>query len=445
MIDSIVQLREALLASGQKIRMKPGTYFVEDCLADGQTVFHATGSNNHFDLRGVILQVDTAVLAQMKAKAAHDLATYRIDGNHQTFEGAVFEDVGEKPPAISLPEFEIAGDGNVFKDCTFTIRGSAPYGYGRLFGKGKGRGEFKPTLGERLRKHSAMSIRGDNTQVLGCKFFIRTFGHAISIHGAQDTLVEDTYIEGTLRPTAEILRETSGPAFDQKFIDMFHRPIPSGQMLALAEDGIRAYNNGEKNGQTRRTGAITVLHCTVKRMRGAISLSLASKPARVEDCTVVEAGWTGAGYNVPSDSSVKNCKGDAAFSPLLNQDRSNKRGADISIEVLDAPESCAGHPLAILNGTDHHVTLTHRSAKPLPVSLKILVGAAGDDASPGDEDGENRKAAEVFGKGLRLNNQTPQAVLLTAQSSACVVNSAGPPTDHGRGNQVSGAQRGSDQ
>ncbi len=143
-IGSIAQFREALQASGQKIRMNPGTYLVQDALADNQAVFRATGSNNYFDLRGVTIQVDTQVLALLKAKAAHDLATYRIHGNNLTFEGPTFEDVGEKPPAMSLPEFDVEGAGAVFKDCTFIIRGSAPYGYGRLFGKGKGRGEFKP-------------------------------------------------------------------------------------------------------------------------------------------------------------------------------------------------------------------------------------------------------------------------------------------------------------
>lgn len=440
-IASIAQLREALRADGQKIRMTPGVYLVEDAIEDNQTVFRATGSNNEFDLRGVTLQIATEVLARMKAQRAHDLATYRIHGSGLTFEGATFEDVGDKPPAISLPEFDVQGNGNVFKDCTFIIRGSAPYGYGRLFGKGKGRNEFKPTLGARLQKHSAMSIRGDHTKVLNCNFLIQTFGHAISIHGAQDTLVQDTLIEGTLRPTAEILRETSGPAFEQKFHDMFHRPIPTGRMLALAEDGIRAYNNGDNNGKSRRTGTITVLNCTVKRMRGAISLSLASQPARVENCTVIEAGWTGDGYNVPSGSIVKNCRGDAAFSPLLNQARSNKRGADIGIEVLDAAKYCGNHPLAVVNGADHRVTLTRRGVKPFPLNLNILLGSAGDEASAEEDAREGRAATAVFSKNVRLTNETDQPVLLSEKSSACVVTTAGPVSDHGTANKVTALKR----
>ena len=435
-IDSVAQLRAAMQTSGQKIRMKPGIYRVDDALTDNQTVFRASGSHNHFDLRGVTLQLDTAVLARMTAKTAHELVTYRIAGDHLTFEGARFENIGDQPPAISLPEFDVEGDDVVFQTCSFIVRGSAPYGYGRLFGKGKGRGEFKPTLGARLQKHSAMSIRGDRSKIIGCSFSIQTFGHAISIHGAQDTLVQDTFIEGTLRPTEEILRETSGPAFEQKFIDMFHRPIPPGLMLALAEDGIRAYNNGTKNGQTRRTGTVTALGCTVKRMRGAISLSLASKPARVENCTVLESGWTGDGYNLPSGSIVKNCRGDSAYSPLLNQSRSNKRDVDITLEVLDGPTHQGIHPLAIINGSGHRITLTQHKGKSLAATQTITLGMAGADASAGDEDGESRTGVDLFAKGVRLTNETHQPVLLTENSSACVITTAGPVADKGRNNTV---------
>lgn len=435
-IDSVAQLRAAMHSSGQKIRMKPGTYRVEDALADNQTVFCASGSRNYFDLRGVTLQLDTAVLARMTAKSAHELVTYRIAGDHLTFEGAKFEDIGDQPPAISLPEFDVEGDDVVFQECSFIIRGSAPYGYGRLFGKGKGRGGFKPTLGARLQKHSGMSIRGDRSKIIGCTFSMQTFGHAISIHGAQDTLVQDTFIEGTLRPTAEILRETSGPAFEQKFIDLFHRPIASGLMLALAEDGIRAYNNGTKNGQIRRTGTVTALGCTVKRMRGAISLSLASKPARVENCTVLESGWTGDGYNLPTGSTVKNCRGDSAYSPLLNQSRSNKRDVDITLEVIDGPAHQGTHPLAIINGSGHRVTLTQREGKSLPETQMITLGMAGDDVSSGDEDSESRTGVDFFAKGVRLTNETHQSILLTEKSSVCVIKTAGPVADKGRNNTV---------
>ncbi len=425
-IASIAELRGALTASGQKIRMKPGTYLVQDALADKQTVFQASGSDNEFDLRGVTIQVDTQVLATLKTKRAHELTTYRVTGSNNTFEGAIFEDVGDAPPARSLSDFHVAGNGNVFRDCTFIIRGSAPYGYGSLFGKGTER-----TYQGVLRKHAGMSVRGDNIQVLGCRFFVETFGHAISMHGAQDTLIRDTTVEGRLRSTDDILAETSGPAFEMKFRDMDGHPIPPGCMLALTEDGIRAYFDENHDGK-RRTGAITVINCMVKRMRGGITLSLASKPAHVEGCTVTESGWTGNAYDVPSGSVVKNCKGDAAYSPLLNQYRSNKSDTSIALEVLPAAEYRGPHPLAIINGTGHTITLAG-SGLAAPRDCQIILGAPSGRGESGDDD---EKESAVTAKNIQLANTTPQPVLLTDKTSNCTIASKGPVTNQGAGNQI---------
>lgn len=422
-IGSIAELRDAMTQSGQRIRMKPGVYPVNDTLADNQTVFLASGSNNHFNLRGVTLQLDTKVLAGMKAKKAHELVTYRIYGDNLVFEGAVFEDVGNQPPKKSLPEFSVTGDNCTFKDCAFIIRGSAPYGYGSLFGKGT-----EKTYRGVLKKHSAISVHGDGTKILGCRFRIHTFGHAIHMHGAQDTLVENTTIEGDLRLTDEILAETSGPAFDLNFTDMWDRPITKGKMLALAEDGIRAYLDGEKDGKERRTGRITVKNCTVKRMRGSITLVLASKPTTVENCTAIESGWTGRGYALPSGSAVRNCRGDAAYAPLLILGNSNKKRADIELEVIDAHEYIGNHPLAIINGNSHKVVLTHAAGKPLGHDLKILCGAE-YRASENDDN-------PIACKDLELVNHTVQPVLLSRFSSGCKVTSRAKVTDEGTNNTI---------
>jgi len=425
-ISSIGEFRAALTESAGKVRMKPGVYLVQDALPDNQTLFLASGSNNHFDLRGVTIQVDTAVLARLTAKKAHDLTTYRVTGSNNTFEGAIFEDIGEHPPSRSLADFTVTGDGNIFRDCRFIVRGSAPYGYGCLFGKGTER-----TYEGLLQKHAGLSVRGDNIQIIGCAFFIHTFGHAISMHGSQNTLIRDTTIEGELRPTDDLLKETSGPAFDLKFTDLRGRPIPAGYMLSLTEDGIRAYFDGDHDGK-KRTGAITVINCTVKRMRGGITLALASKPAHVENCTVIESGWTGGAYDVPSGSIVKNCKGDAAYSPLLNQCRSNKNDTTIALELIASTEYRGAHPLAIINGSGHRVTLT-TSAPPLPPACDILVGAATTLGTLSEDEGNDDPSSA---SNVQLTNTTRQPVTLTDTSSHCTVASQGPVTNQGTANQI---------
>lgn len=422
-IDSIPELRLAMTRSDQKVRMKPGTYRVTDALADNQTVFLVSGSNNAFDLRGVTIQVETRVLAEMTSTRAHQLATYRIHGHHLTFEGATFENVGDLPPQRSLSEFALWGDHITFRDCVFIVRGSDPYGYGERFGKGRER-SF-PRL---LQKHSAMSVNGDHTRIIGCRFGIYAFGHAIHVHGGQDTLVRDTYIEGELRSTDDLLAETSGEAFDLGFTDMWGRPIPGGRMLALAEDGIRAYTRGTRDGVERRTGKITVINCHVHRMRGSVALSLAGQPAVVTGTTVTEAGWTGFGYGLPSGSVVRDSRGDAAFAPLLNLTRSNRKGVDVELEVLSASRYAGDHPLAIVNGEDHRVRLTTRDPGALPPELKIVCGF------PTRNDGRDRDSASC--SALALVNETGQPVVMSERAHRCRVTTEGAVVDEGSANEV---------
>jgi hypothetical protein len=419
-VRSLPELRECLTQDGQKIRLEPGVYSVTTAEADGKTVFAVSGSNNTFDLRGVTLQVDTALLAKMKART-HELAAYRITGNGNTFLGGTFENLGEQPPSTSLSEFHVTGDGNTFQDCTFIIRGSAPYGYGDLLGKGR-----KHTV--YLQKHSAMGILGDDTRILGCRFFIHTFGHAIHMHGAQNTLVKDTAIEGALRPSDEILAEKKGPAFENGFRNIYGQRLSPGLRVCLAEDGIRAYLEGERDEKKRRTGDITVEGCTVKRMRGGISLALASGKVAVRNCTATESGYPGHAYALPSEALVRDSRGDAAFAPLLWMLYSEKRGADIELELLEAPRSSGNDLLALINGSGHRITLTAPEGRALDPSLHIACGHAAR------LDGED--AGQAFAKSIRLLNQNPQPVLLDERTSECEVRSVGPVTDRGSGNRI---------
>jgi len=418
-IDSIPALRHAFTEHNQKIRLKPGVYRVSEACEDNKTVFAVSGTKNQFDLRGVTLELDTKVLADMRGKT-HELCVYRILGGSNTFEGAVFEDVGDCVPDKSLSGFSVIGDGNVFQDCAFIIRGSAPYGYGDLFGKGR-------SHDVNLHKHAAMSVSGDHTRILGCKFVIHTFGHAIHMHGAQDTLVKDVNVEGALRLSDEILAEKTGPAFDRDFKDHFDRPVPKGKMICLAEDGIRAYRNGERNGKTRLTGDITVINCTVKRMRGGIALALAAGKVLVEGCTVTESGYPGAAYSLPSNAKVRNSKGDAAFVPLLRMSYSNRRNADIELQVLDAAKYSGNDLLALINGRGHRVKIVKADGKPLVAPLKIVCG---QPCRSDEEDVGNTSAQQ-----LNLINETIQPVILSELSSGCVVRSWGTLTDHGKGNR----------
>jgi hypothetical protein len=431
-ITSIEELREASSQSGRIIHMKPGTYLVSDSLEDNQTVFDFTGSDNHFNLRGVTIQVDTQVLADMTSNEAHQLATYRISGNNITFEGGKFENIGNQPPQRSLPEFILSGDDIAFTNCRFIIRGSAPYGYGDMYGKGAGSYVY-------LKKHSCLSVRGDRALIDGCYFDIKTFGHAISMHGAQDTIIRNSSIIGELRLTDEIYEETEGVAADFDYKIMYPdwkqgQPIPLGEMLSLTEDGIRAYLDGEdRDGNIRRTGHITVENCYVEKMRGGITITMANS-ATVTDCIVVDSGYTGHAYSIPSNSTVRSSFGNAAYSPLLVMPYSNRSDADIELELLGDDYGMGAHPLALLTGRlQNKVKITLSADASFSELRPIIVGSAGDRYTDQNSTPEEL-AINHRAQGYELSNFTPHPVELTQYSYDCSIISCGDVVDYGSDN-----------
>ncbi len=431
-VDSIAQLRKVMQRDDQNIRMKPGTYRVEDTWPDdAQSVFVVSGSNNHFDMRGVTIEVPTEIYRDMRGRV-HSLAGYRIHGHHNTFEGATFENTGDHPPHQSLPEFSVRGDDNRFTGCRFIIRGSAPYGCGDYYGKGGG-------SAVRLQKHSAMQVGGDRTVIEDCDFRIHTFGHGIFMQGAQDTVIRNITMEGELRRTCELYEEEGGIAarFDYQIMyPPWHkgRPIPRKRMLSLSEDGIRAYVYGtDREGNRRRTGHITVENCTIKQMRGGITICMA-RSGTITDSTVLDAGCHA--YSVPSDGVVRNSRGNAAYGPLLVMPYKQHRRADIELELLDAPHAMGDHPLARITGDGgHRIRIEYAGKRPPEALRPIIVGSVGDRYTE-----ENTPPGQLIrhhvARRIRLENRTPHPVQLTRFAIDCRVTSEGPVEDDGEDNAI---------
>ncbi len=417
-IDSVEELRACAGKSGQAVRMKPGVYPVKRTLPDDpKTVFRFSGSNNRFDLRGVTLQVDTNMLGAMPRATAHGLGVYRIAGSRLVFRGAVFENVGNHAPRRSLTDFSVTGDEVTFTNCRFIVRGSAPWGYGSLYGKGRG-------SAVRLQKHSCLSVSGNRCLIEKCDFTIHSFGHGIHLHGADKTVIRNVTMDGALRPTDDLYAETDGPAAEHDYTVMFPpwrkgEPIPKGEMLSLTEDGIRAYSH---------TGFVTVENCTVKRMRGGITITQAAG-ATVTGCTVLDCG--GHAYSLPSNATVRNCRGNAAYAPLLVMPYANRRNADIELTLLDADRSCGDHPLATVVGSGHRIVIDRAGDGPPAKRRPLILGrvAGGRYTAENTEAKKLRRANAA--RGIVLHNRTPHPVILTRYATGCTVESAGPVEDRG--------------
>jgi hypothetical protein len=424
LISSIGELRQAMQRSGQHIRMRPGTYRVEATSPDDdQRVFVCSGSNNTFDLRGVTIEVPTRIYAQMRG-SVHSLGGYEIQGDNNTFQGARFENTGDQPPYQQLSEFNVRGNGNHFIDCEIITRGSAPYGYGSMFGIGG-----DSALGK-LQKHSAMAVWGHRTVIESCRVRLMTFGHAIHMHGAKDTHIRNTHVQGGLRPGHEIYEEESGPAarFDYKMQRptwVQGRPIPKDDMIHLTEDGIRAYSG---------TGRIIVENCTVDKMRGGIKLYIGRAPCKVDSCTVTNCKH---GYSLSNGSVVSNCKGNAAFGPLLKYPRGNSKDTNVDLTLLTAERESGDHPVAEVTGWGHQVRIQAEDGYKAGSDRRIWVG--GDPASgrfrEETADAKTLKR-ELTAGGVTLVNRTPHPVQLSRYSQKCRVVSDGPIGDDGRSNET---------
>ncbi|MEP4077154.1 hypothetical protein [Haloferula sp.] len=433
LIKSLDEFRQAIKMNGQKIRMKPGVYRATKAdppvdlplkksgfgmgrnRKEGRQehVFAVNGSNNHFDLRGVVIETPVSVLSKLTGKS-HVSDTWHINGANNVFIGGYFRNVLDMPyPTYRMTEneFEICGDRNRFHDCTFVIKGSVPYGYTDFYGKGSG------SFG-RLNKHCFMSIdHANGTELIGCKVYHQAFGHCVHFHTVDGALIKDCAFTGVLRPTDDIFKETVGRAVDHDFYMLYRskQPIPRGEVIPLTEDGIRSYEE-VKN--------IKVVNTTVERMRGAIQL-LCTGDVTLENVTVLESGDFSYDVSATSGSRIvmKDCRGDVAYNPLFNLTRGDlPTKAGYEITILSPPEGSKPTPRSSLGkicGDRCKFIIKDGTTRPLPEEANYLICG-------GDKELVNSV----------IENHTTARLILKKNVRNCTIHSKGPVEDGGSGNKV---------
>ena len=423
LIDSLEEFRAAIKKDGQRIRMKPGVYRAEQVdppipEKDQQHLFAVTGSNNYFDLRGVVIETPVSVQSKLTNKA-HVADTWHINGQNNTFYGGYFKNIIDRDYPdynVTENEFEVIGDGNTFKDCTFVIRGSIPFGYSDFYGKGGKRWT-------RLDKHSFMSIAARNTRLIGCEVYQQSFGHGVHFHGAKGALIKDCYLTGTVRPTNDIFDEKAGPAVKHDFNIMYRgkRPIPRDQVIPLTEDGIRTYG-GDKN--------IRVINTTVERFRG-IQVHCESDVQFV-NVTAREMGYFGFDVTAGKHGRtiVRNCRGDIAYSPLFNLTRAGMpRDSVYEMTVLPPREGVTvtdgtnlGRPTDFGKICGKNTTFIFRKGGDRPLPEKV------------------QRVRLGHGKPLvnsKVLNYTNATLKLTDKVRNCTIRSVGPVKGSGKNNDIS--------
>lgn len=401
-----------------KIKVAPGTYSFPENMPDKEPLIAFNGSNTHYDFTGVKLLVTR--------KCGTIIG---LNGNGIVFEGLnlkTSEGKNKYKGKYGKLGINIIGDDVKILNVSIELQGSYPYGYGSYFGIGKN---------SSVKLYKACAIRigpADNTKIINCNVIMRAFGHGIFIRGANNALIEGTKVEGLLRQTDDILVEKSGTAFEQGFIDASGDIIRPGKITSLSEDGIRIYpdsgtSRNYNSKDKRETGNITVKNCTVNKMRRGICTALGGRGHVIIDSKVTECARVG--YNIGSETTIKNCRGDAKYSQVLDIARSNSVNSKVELTVLDSRQRQANSfdndpgLLANINGLNHNIILKSESVNAVPKEMTIEIGGDVGWAS-----GQSVKR----GSSINLVNSTPAWVLLHPDAENCMVKSFGRVVDYGK-------------
>ncbi len=438
LVDSLEEFRRALHQDNQKIRLKPGVYTAESKHGkiDGrESIFGVTGSNNHFDLRGAVIETPASVMKTLSRKA-HVPQSWVITGSGNTFEGGYFRNVLDEkfPFHASQNEFQVQADDTTFRNGTFVVKGSFPYGYTDFYGKGGSRWTG-------LNKHSFMAVSDvHDFQLINSDLYHKSFGHGVHFHGTSGGRVEGCNLYGTVRPTNDIIEpgkaipkgleafteenvyspsgryETVGPAAEHDYQIMYRstRPIPPNEMIPLTEDGIRSYNNVED---------ITVKDTYIERFRHCLTLN-GPGDYLYENVTVREAGNIAfQTASTEGDVVVRNSFADVAYSPLL----------DLTTRA-PVPDGDF-YEFTVLSARDPEAEKVFTSTElEAPKSIGSIHGR---DTTFVFRDGKERELPDKFnyirvaGKGLKesvLVNLTSAEVRLNEKASGSLIISAGPVT-----------------
>ena len=408
-VSNLEELSKYLNQDGNKVRMKPGIYKMKEYLnedsisqrlARGEREYlNFSGNYNTFIFEGVTFEIDTELRKQLR----HPIHTNEIivTGNSNTLKGLTIIHTGNTTSPGGAT-FCIDGQNNTIYDFILHVKGSFPYGYGDLFGKGG------PDV-IRHQKHSGFLINGSRTKVYNTKLYMKSFGHGFYIQkNASDIHLENCLVEGETRTTDDVLKETEGPAFDVKFRTWTPNRegeyiVTPGYMKSLCEDGFRTYTNNNKN--------ITFINCTAKNTRGGFELRTRGGGIRLEGCTTI---GTERGYWVNTGAIIKNCKGDANYGPLLFVEGNN---ITVDLQVVADESDRIVHSLATIQGRNNRVVLRPYNGQNRKQELPILVGYThpehGESMSP---------YSEALCESLELINETSMPVVLGKESKNCKIN-----------------------
>ncbi len=443
-VNSLEALQPYLKKSNQHIVVAPGTYVVtvKDVkkykakaeVVEGRTtraLMLVEGNDNVIDFTGVTVEVETKV-ANAFPDPYTEFQNLHILGSNNTIKGLTLMDVGSVNDAPKAGWLNVLIDGanNVVDGVEVRSRGSHPYGYGEVFGKGG-----KNTI--RHRKHSAVLIRGDFNTLRNARVIHRSYGHFIFMQAAKNPTVEGCYVEGEMVTTDAILKEKgTGSAADKiNFMTAFGYTLPKGYTLSTGEDGIRTYDAGQTmvNGERFKRGTTnpTVRNCTVKHARGGVALTLSRGTKIIDNVTLI--GCQGS-FATGTGGKITNCRADATFGPVFANAYERDRNIEVDITIIpyegDTYVGNGAKCAATILGSGHNITLRRGEGLKEDTKLEICVGGVRRGI------GQLAENKDLSASNITINNETKYPIVLGTQTSGIKGDTAGKVVDKGTDNAV---------
>jgi hypothetical protein len=340
-----------------------------------------------------------------------------VTGHRLIIRGLTVTDVdraqpGEKNyPSRSARTFKAAGSHNLFWDMQITSRGSIPYGYSSYLGKGGG-------SVTKLRKHSAVSPgRGDENIFINLDIKNRAFGHALS-WGRNNTLTFiGCDIEGKIRSTNEVYKETSGPAYENDFMTYYGEKLPRDVMLATGEGAFRSYPIPHHKGGSK-AGTIKILDCQVTQMRSGSATS-GSYNGQVFISNSTFTRNTAKNFAIPENSRVVNSQGDVRYCPLIHIKDGSHSVFDLT--VLPSPADVKQHRVTVRNDFGFPKIAAILTGNGHKISLKAEEDLKLGDNPPVILVGIDKRGAN----GVVLRNDTELPIKLNENTSNCRIMTRG--------------------
>ncbi len=439
-ISSLDELQRYTKMSNINAKMTPGTYEITTDIAKSYAVesdayrgdiclFLFTGDNCTFDFTDVKFEFDTALLSSIGTTST-TIYSFQFTGENNHYLNLTSEYIGDTKPKDSANTLVIDGSYNTVEGFTMTTRGSYPYGYGDLFGKGSG-----PVITHY--KHCGILIRGNYNTLLNSTVYQYAFGHAIFCQGSIGATVKGCHTESEVSNTDALLAEAgTGSAADLvDFMTDWGYTVPAGYAYALCEAGVRAYNTGPifNTGTTRNTSDTYYIDCTAFQVRSAYNILFSDGDRYVENCSAIDCE---TGFGMGSGSTLLNSRGNSNYGPLLVTAYSSDKNNTIELEILPSEYIYGLHDMLIyIGGSGHNFTLTEpEGTTEQSYHSKLEIMVSGEERGLRYMNSENPSSNNYATTSSTIVNNTFYPITLASNATGNTVSSKGVYTDNGSNN-----------